>query len=162
MCPIILLSCAGATDNLDRCESEARLIWGDVMAEPSAAAIANNSKTAKAVPNRPLVPPDERFWEKYSPHYELPISGIGSLMIHVLGGVALLVAGFLLSQWLKRDDPVPVEIMELLESGGGGNPNGAGGGPGDGTRVEDLPKDPQAKPPEDLPDKPPTDLPKVI
>ncbi len=131
------------------------------MAEPNAAAITNNSKTAKAVPNRPLVPPDERFWQRYSPHYELPISGIGSLMDHVLGSVALLVAGFLFAQWLKPNDPVPVDIVEF-ESGGGGDPNGAGNGPGDGARVEDLPKDPQAKPPENQPENPPTDLPKVI
>ncbi len=31
----------------------------------------NNQTTAtKAGTDRPLVPPEERFWQKYSPHYE--------------------------------------------------------------------------------------------
>src|SRR5262245_37509836 len=133
------------------------------MADHSASAtIVNNSKTAaKADARRPLVPPEEKFWQKYSPHYELPISGMGSLMIHVFGGVLLLVIGLLLLPLLRPNDPVPVEIVEF-EAGGGGNPNGIGDGRGDGVLREDLPKDPQAQPQEKVPEIPTTEPPKVV
>ena len=33
---------------------------------------AKNGKATK----KPLVPPDEKFWVRYSPHHEAPLSGV--------------------------------------------------------------------------------------
>ena len=40
-------------------------------------------------------PSDERFWVKYSPHHELPISSLASVAWHVFGLVLIvLISGF--------------------------------------------------------------------
>jgi hypothetical protein len=73
-------------------------------------------------------PPDERFWVKYSPHHELPISGMASLTWHVLVGVLIVVVGFIVAR--SRSNDMPIETVEY--PGGGGNPNGVGNAPGIG------------------------------
>ena len=45
----------------------------------------------KNQPRPPLIPPDEEFWEKYSPHYEFPLSTVGSIALHIAGLVLFLV-----------------------------------------------------------------------
>ncbi len=41
------------------------------------------------------VPPDERFWRRYSPHGELPLSGASSLAVHLLLFGLLMLAAWL-------------------------------------------------------------------
>jgi hypothetical protein len=41
------------------------------------------------------LPPNERLWKRYSPHHELPMSGMSSLMVHLFF-LGLLVLGALL------------------------------------------------------------------
>jgi len=89
---------------------------------------------SKVDPAQPLLPPDEQFWQRYSPHGEMGISGTTSLVLHILILVivffgALLVpwwlstpSGKMLVQTVKRSNPNPL--------GGGGKPGGIGDGPG--------------------------------
>jgi hypothetical protein len=61
------------------------------------------------------VPPDERFWKLYSPHHEFPLSGAGSIAVHVLIVIALLVLAS--SFWGSRDEankPVENRVLEIM------------------------------------------------
>jgi hypothetical protein len=76
----------------------------------------------------PLKPPDERFWKKYSPHHELPVSMAGSFLLHVLGigFIALVLVGVLTGLGKTRQPEIsPIAIA----GGGGGNTQGVGDGP---------------------------------
>src|SRR5262249_33205414 len=66
-------------------------------------------------PPRPVAPPNERFWQRYSPRHELPLSGVGSLTLHAaaLGAVVIFALG-------------------VFRPGGGGS---GGGGKGSGPRI---------------------------
>lgn len=82
-----------------------------------------------------LSPPDERFWQRYSPHAELPLSSAGSLVFHllVLGTLGLL-AWLGISLLGNAHKSLPVEAVRI--GGGGGNPRGQGDGPNTGAPVE--------------------------
>jgi hypothetical protein len=88
----------------------------------------------------PLVPPDEQFWQRYSPHGELPLSGATSLALHVVPLVVLLLfGGWLASHLFKPTRKVPVEPVRLaINPGGGGDPRGKGDGPGVGESKEEA------------------------
>jgi hypothetical protein len=84
------------------------------------------AKPAKAagLPKQPLV--EERFWKRYSPHGELPLSGAGSFALHLLivGGILLIGA---LGWWFaKPSRSLPVESVRLDLGGGGGSRSGEG------------------------------------
>jgi len=68
-------------------------------------------------------PPDERFWVKYSPNHELPLSSVASLAWHVLGIGLLLFVGYVINWNFKKD--MPLDVIELADGGGGGNGGGA-------------------------------------
>jgi hypothetical protein len=89
--------------------------------------------SASIPPPAPLAPPDEQFWQKYSPHYEFPLSSIGSIAMHI-GFLAI----FLLFLWLLAkmtvSDKVPVPMTEMTLSGDG---DGAGRAGGEGAPLED-------------------------
>ena len=80
-----------------------------------------------------LIPPEEALWVKYSPHGEAPLSGVGSMAMHVLVVVLLL-----LCWWLGRMffSP-PAHDLEIgvvrMPGGGGGSRTGEGDAPGIGT-----------------------------
>ncbi len=76
---------------------------------------------------KPLVPPDERFWQRYSPHAELPLSSAGSFVVHILLFGLLILASFLGTMFFRSNRTIPVEAVVL--SGGGGNPHGRGQNP---------------------------------
>jgi len=95
---------------------------------------ALNKKAApgKASPAEPLVPPDEQFWQRYSPHGEMGISGATSLVMHVLI-LVLVVFGALLMPWWFASSPssIPVDTVRIAaNAGGGGKRGGVGDGPG--------------------------------
>src|SRR5438876_2516983 len=79
-----------------------------------------------------LLPPEERFWQRYSPHNEFPLSGIGAITIYVLLGL-LMVAGIHLNPFGSKDRPLAWDTMPAIE---GEDPNATGPGdsgpPGDG------------------------------
>jgi hypothetical protein len=74
---------------------------------------AKPAKPAKAgLPKQPLV--DERFWKRYSPHGELPLSGAGSFALHALiVGFLVLWAVYLAAYFSKPSRNLPVESVRL-------------------------------------------------
>jgi hypothetical protein len=94
----------------------------------STAAPASPAKAAAA--KNQLVPPDEQFWKRYSPHYEFPLSGVSSFALHLL--VVGLATLLFMMPWIGRE-PEPMELDEVVwDGGGGGSPDGIGDGPGKG------------------------------
>jgi len=92
-----------------------------------------SAKTAApAAPQQtPVQPPDEQFWQRYSPHGEAPMSFAGSLTLHVLvGGILLLAVLAVAAEDKKASEKVPVGIVKL--GGGGGHFKGKDKGSGVG------------------------------
>src|SRR5262245_57414121 len=85
-------------------------------------------------PPSPPVPPDERFWQRYSPHGEAPLSFAGSFTLHLLvGGVLFLLITAAATALAKTSRSLPVEPVRLkINAGGGGHKQGEGGGQGVG------------------------------
>jgi hypothetical protein len=82
-----------------------------------------------------LVPPDERFWQRYSPHGELPLSGASSVAIHLLTfGLMMLLGWMAIAVFSHTSRSLPVEAVRY--GGGGGNPHGVGDAPNAGKPVE--------------------------
>jgi hypothetical protein len=77
-----------------------------------------------------LIPPDETFWLRYSPHHEFPLANVTSFVAHVLafGLILLLVVAI----GPGRAHQVPVEAVRLGLGGGGGDKRGIGDGPAGG------------------------------
>jgi hypothetical protein len=99
----------------------------------SIAAPASPTKAATAKDR--LMPPDEKFWQRYSPHYEFPLSGVSSFALHLL--VVGLAALLLMVPWPGRDT-APMELDEVSwdAGGGGGSQTGIGDNRGDGASGE--------------------------
>jgi hypothetical protein len=73
--------------------------------------------------DKPLIPPDEKFWQRYSPHHEFALSLSSSGVVHVavLGLVVLAsLAGWLVASAREAD----VDTIEI--AGGGGQMDGVG------------------------------------
>src|SRR4051794_14095392 len=82
-------------------------------------------------------PPEERFWKRYSPHGEMPLSFAGSLSLHLLIIGGLVIATLYLGSFLfKEKRSLPVEPVRF--GGGGGKVGGKGTGPGIGSGVEET------------------------
>jgi hypothetical protein len=98
-------------------------VEGEIMS--TATAPQKKNKPKKAGPGGL---PDERFWIKYSPHHELPLSVTSSLFLHavVYGTIGLVLAGFL-SGLFGHKQPPEVTVIGVA-GGGGGDPNGIDGG----------------------------------
>jgi hypothetical protein len=102
--------------------------------------------------------PEERFWKRYSPHGELPLSGAGSFAFHALVfGSLILWAVYLAAYFARPSRALPVDPVRLIP-GGGGQPDGQGNDPA-GRRPEavsaaepdrktDAPPRPDLRPPE--------------
>jgi len=91
--------------------------------------------------------PEERFWKRYSPHHEFPLSLSSSLFLHIVGLVILIFGGVLLALiGLGQNNAIAVDAVTI--AGGGGNPDGVGNEKGDGA----IPTGPEAvsndRPPE--------------
>jgi hypothetical protein len=94
----------------------------------SSATPLNLNKTQSA--GKTQVPPEEQFWQRYSPHYEFPLSTVTSIVLHILAFVLLaLIAWYIAKMASEQSKPLP-EIGVVVVGGGGGNPKGVGGGPG--------------------------------
>src|SRR5260221_13797075 len=90
------------------------------------------SPAEKIAPSRtgqPLLPPDERFWKRYSPHYELPLAGATSFFIHgiVVGILAIGGLAFLFRGGAEATLPPQMDVL-MAEAGAGFG--GLGGDPG--------------------------------
>jgi hypothetical protein len=101
------------------------------MAPTTSTAVKPNS-TPKTT--QPLIPPDEKFWQRYSPHHEMLMSGLGSFTLHLLILGGLILAGVLgLFALLNKPEPqMEIAAMGLPGlPGTPGLPGGGGGGPGE-------------------------------
>jgi hypothetical protein len=115
-----------------------------------ATATTNAKPTARAKP----VPPDERFWKRYSPHHEFPLSSVSSIALHILL-LGLLALGARLAYLWGMGATAPQVLSEgvNVKIGGGGGPKGGKvPGPGQnqnlpGERTEEK-KDTTEKEPE--------------
>ena len=102
-------------------------------------AASTSDKTGDRPANQPLVPPDESMWKRYSPHGELPLSGAGSLTLHLLVfGLMLLSAWLAYSVFGRTNRSLPVEAVRLDLGGGGGDTRASGTGEGRGQKVEEA------------------------
>jgi hypothetical protein len=76
----------------------------------------------KTTTNVLRVPPDERFWRRYSPHHELPLSSASSVALHLLVvGLAALACMLPIFNREQR----PMELSSVTFGDGGGQPDGA-------------------------------------
>lgn len=84
------------------------------------------SKKAKGEKPQKVPTQEPKFWTKYSPHHEFPLSAVSSVFAHilVLGAIALVLTGFL-GTMFHDNKPVPVEAIQIA-GGGGGDPDGIG------------------------------------
>ncbi len=80
---------------------------------------------------KPLSPPEDAFWQIYSPHYEFPLSSIASVALHVLAAVTL----FVILTYFIENDHTPAPPIEAVKVSGIGDQEtlipGTGPGPGD-------------------------------
>lgn len=66
----------------------------------------------------PIAPPDEKFWERYSPHYEFPLSSVGSALMHVGALVLFIVVLRFLADLTTLDTPaVPMTVARVTGAG---------------------------------------------
>lgn len=80
--------------------------------------MATKTKSPATPTTTPDQPPDEQFWVKYSPHHELPISGMASLAWHVLAVVLILVVAWVVAK--NAPDDMPIEMVNFGSPGSGG------------------------------------------
>ncbi len=96
--------------------------------------------------DKPLVPPDERFWKRYSAHMELPLASATSIFVHglILGFLALGGLAFLFRGAFDPTPPAKMDALLVDAAGIGGEPGGAPSGePGfPGAPAPDLPQGP--------------------
>jgi hypothetical protein len=89
----------------------------------------------------PLLPPDETFWQRYSPHHELPLAGMTSLFAHgMVIGVIVLAALLMMFNW-ESDAGKPPSMDVVQVSGLGDGMEGAGAEPGAPGDVQSMRKE---------------------
>jgi hypothetical protein len=99
-----------------------------------------NASRVGTLRGKPLVPPDEQFWVRYSPHHEFPLSSITSITLHLLLILLLLVGIWLAWKlgWTEDTRGVPIDPV-VLEGGGSGPGTGPDKGVQGGLPGEDVP-----------------------
>jgi hypothetical protein len=90
-----------------------------------------------------LLPPDEKFWKRHSPHGEAPLSLAGSIAVHVLAaGVLLVFAVYVASLFVRSAPSLPVEAIRVVGDNGPGVPGEPGNvgpdGPGPRENVPEV------------------------
>ncbi len=90
---------------------------------------------------KPILPPEEKFWQRYSPHHELPLAGATSFFLHglVLGTMALAAVWVMFQRDSESNKPVSIDVVTFTGSGDGSE--GAGGepgGPGEPARLTEF------------------------
>jgi hypothetical protein len=102
------------------------------MAQSPPAASKNSAATkAAGAARRPLVPPEDSVWKRYSAHHEFPLSVTSSTAVHAVFFVILILGALGLIHWATSKDKEPEFVGDVEIGGGGGNPDGSGTGPGD-------------------------------
>jgi len=114
-----------------------------------------------AAPQKKLVPPDEKFWRRYSGHHEMPLAGMTSLLVHAAIFGLLFVVGMLaLMSWHDESNkPAQFDVVQLGPGDGTGPGDNGGGSPAAGLPQENVPVNSDPLP--DVPIDPKTEMPKV-
>src|SRR5262245_10723392 len=89
----------------------------------------------------PLAPPEERFWRRYSPHHEFPLSSAVSIALHILALVLLGLLGWWVAHLATQKSTPLAEVPIALGPSGGDRQPGLGGnqaGTGGGQAIEDI------------------------
>jgi hypothetical protein len=109
-------------------------------------------------PLRPMLPPEETLWQKYSAHHEFPLASIASLFVHSLVlGLMVFVAFVLNTSWHdEAAQPPRIDVVQLEGGEGMGNgPGPVGGSPeGDNRPRTELVESPSTPPSEFPPPNP--------
>jgi hypothetical protein len=102
------------------------------------------------------LPPEEKFWQRYSPHHEAPLSSVVSLAVHALIVALVLLGGYWLSKLGSTADRPPAvatvvvpDLPPLLP--GEGAPSARRGNDTNGPRTEEAVREqvpPRAQEPE--------------
>jgi hypothetical protein len=89
------------------------------------------SQQPPASEDKELAPPEERFWQRYSPHHEFPLSSVGSVVLHVLSIGALVVIAYVITRTRLDEQKAPPSLdviaapgLPPMNAGGGGEPGG--------------------------------------
>src|SRR5436309_6489 len=119
-------------------------------------------------PDPPLLPPEEKFWQRHSPHQEFPLSGVATVLVHLLVlFVIVLIAGVRGCTGAKDEGSLPIVAMPV---GGDEVPGAAPGHRGDdrdGPEIQQKPlpetSDPLPTPPKPVVRRPddPVDVPQL-
>jgi hypothetical protein len=113
---------------------------------------------------RPQLPPEERFWKRYSPHHECSLSSAVSVILHVaFVGVLLLVAALVAKLGLReRNNPVAIDAVALAPGNGGDDQEeGASKGTPDSPKEDVATPKPQQQPAAPVPNTPELTAPKA-
>src|SRR5947209_9503000 len=92
---------------------------------------ASAAMTDPRIASQPLIPPEEKFWQRYSPHNEAPLSGVTSTVIHALA-IGLLLLIIYVHSMTKLDDATRALPLEVVKFGAGKDGQGGAGGVGPG------------------------------
>ncbi|MCE9532599.1 MAG: hypothetical protein K8T89_15990 [Planctomycetes bacterium] len=95
------------------------------------------------------LPPEAKFWRKYSPNRELSLAAVASGVVHVLGVVLVIVV---ISRLMKQEETPPVPIRGMVvkpdRPGGLGSTGGGGGDPMTEVKDDLVPQNSQRAIPE--------------
>src|SRR6266852_7596826 len=100
---------------------------------------ANNSAKSGTKPSR--LPPEEKFWKRYSPHHELPLSTASSILIHAIAITVLIVGSIVLAKFGFGDNKMAIGMLDV-PGGSGGQPEGAEGPATGVEKKEDVQQSP--------------------
>jgi hypothetical protein len=70
-------------------------------------------RNEQLIVSRPSVPPEERFWRRYSPNHEFSLSTASSISVWSLAGLLVLVLGHFSLTKRGGTAPVPIALAEL-------------------------------------------------
>jgi hypothetical protein len=90
----------------------------------------NSQDEGQRVVQEAPVPEDEKFWRRYSPHHEFPLSSAASIALHLAAIAVLILGGVVAAKWGLGDSEKPLPISMMDEPGGGGRPEGNDAGTG--------------------------------
>jgi len=94
------------------------------------------ANTTEVEPVDPL-PPDEEFWDTYSPNFEFPLSSFGSIAAHI-GAIVLLI--FIVNIIVGKSDTPAVPMRAVVVVADGETGDGTAGSGGGTDKMEDISK----------------------
>lgn len=104
-----------------------------------------------ATPTKPVAakrpaPPADAFWQKYSPHFELPVSGLVSVVLHGAALLLLLIIGVWLAEMfspVKKQPMVGNASIVDPAAESGASTGGSNGGPKEAIEGPKMPNTPK-------------------